>query len=119
MPLLRCLSHVTAIFLLHEIEIPKKSFDFVLCRKVDRHSLPGPQKSVLFDLYALTIKPAFGRFQGDEQMSSRPELAVDGLHQIFHSAKRRVVNDVVRDHQIEETVRIRDLSHILLDNYSG
>ena len=119
MPLLRSFRSVTTIFLIDKMEIAKESCDFVLRRKVDRHSLPGSQKSVLFDLYALAVKPPFGRFQGDEEIASRPELAVDGLHQIFHSSKRRVVNDVVRDHQIEETVRIRDLSHVLLDNDSG
>src|SRR5712691_11755329 len=106
MPLLRSFRSVTTIFLIDKMEIAKESCDFVLGRKVDRHSLPGSQKSVLFDLYDLAGEHPFGRFQGDEEISSRPELAVDGLHLIFHSSKRRLVNGVGRDQQSEESVRI-------------
>ena len=119
MPLLRSFRSVATIFLIDKMEITKESCDFVLRRKVDRHSLPGSQKSVLFDLYALAVEPSFGRFQRDEEIASRPELAVDGLHQIFHSSKRRVVNDVVRDHQIKEAVQMRNFSHVLLDDCGG
>src|SRR6266404_1793428 len=88
-------------------------------RKVERHSLPRPQKSVLFDLYAFPIEPPFGRFQGDEKMASRSELAVNRLHQFLHSIECRVVNDVVRDHQIKEAVQMRNFSHVLLDDCGG
>src|SRR5438270_19603 len=111
---LRLRIHFAPILRGNLLKILKEDGNLLFRRKMYRDCLTRPQESVFLDLRTVPVQPAFGRFQGDEEMSPRAELPANYFYQVRHSLESRVVDHIEGDDEIKKSVPVRDVGHAQL-----